>query len=110
MTVPFNDGDLSYPDREPHGEVVVDHDEAFMAVCMAHFADCEGRQGWEIQNSILTRSETWGLVWRADILRPWDLQLARTDDVNRLICWGSADGIGTAFIPGCKPLVKPAVR
>ena len=54
-----------HPGLSPHNELVVAND-AFVAQCMAQLARHMEARDRELTESILTRSERWGLIWRAD--------------------------------------------
>jgi hypothetical protein len=57
----------------------------FEEQCRAHFKAIAERQHWIISNSRATKSENWGLVWRADFLIAG--YSPKTPLVNRLVCW-----------------------
>jgi hypothetical protein len=67
---------------------------------MARIANDAEQQGWRFGNSILTRSDTWGLVWRID----FQIKDQPTDwpTVNRIVCWRppGQDGIAATFAFG----------
>ena len=89
-----------FPNPVPQNEVVLLSEPLFTEACKSHIADAAEKLGWLLGNSMLTRNENWGLVWRVDFATPSDS--ANSALVNRAICWGGSDGkdIGTAVVFG----------
>jgi hypothetical protein len=83
------------PPWMPDSETVVADETSFVEACKAAFSAEAQQFQWVFEKSLLTRSQRWGLVWRADFVvagRPKSSHL-----FNRAMCWGGADGIeGTA--------------
>jgi len=93
-----------YPSPALDGEAPVAESPAFVAACMSIVSDRAAALGWRLGKSILTHSDVWGLVWRIDFQARGHPKGSHY--VNRVICWGSADGtvLGTATVFGQKPL------
>lgn len=76
------------PPLEPTGETVVAGHAAFVLRCR-HIAGSVIGEDSTLGTEMLTDSERWGPVWRADYklaeidLSPW---------VNRVVCWIKPDG------------------
>jgi hypothetical protein len=71
------------PDEQP-----VAGDPEFLSKCRADVvAMCGGAVVWEDQ--LVTRSPTWGLVWRADY---WDPSLSNPLYPSRVACWKNDAG------------------
>lgn len=66
-------------------ETIVRNDSSFVDACKAKVADAAEKFGWRFETSVLTRSEKWGLVWRADFRIK--NQSAERKLINRVICW-----------------------
>jgi hypothetical protein len=83
------------PPLVPDRETVVTDKPSFVEACKAAFSAEALQLQWVFEKSLLTRSQRWGLVWRADFIvagRPRSSHL-----INRAMCWGGADGVeGTA--------------
>lgn len=58
------------PDPEPQDETPLPPDHPFADECKALFADHAEAGGWHYGKSMVTRSNKWGLVWRADTYTP----------------------------------------
>jgi hypothetical protein len=86
-----------YPPAEPQDETAA-RDDLFAQACRDAFAHVESDLGWKIGNSLVTRSDRWGFIWRADL----DVRAGPPSLVNRIICWGSGgrDIAGTATVFG----------
>ena len=69
-------------------ETLAADDTAFVARCQA---DAESASGGPVvfQAHLLTRSPTWGLVWRADVLNPRN---GEGGFPLRLVCWKTDGG------------------
>ena len=74
-----------FPTVPSESETVVQNDPSFTDACKAKVADAAEKFGCRFENSILTRSEKWGLVWRADF--KIKNQSSETGLINRVICW-----------------------
>src|SRR6266576_3728575 len=88
------------PSIMPENEVELQSDPPFVATCMARIENDAEKLGWRFGNSILTRSDNWGLVWRVDFHTK--SEPADSTSVNRVVCWRrpSEDGIAVAFFFG----------
>ena len=93
-----------FPSPESDGEAAVAESPAFVTACNSIVSDRATALGWRLGKSILTHSDVWGLVWRIDFQAKGHPEGSHY--VNRVICWGSADGrvLGTATVFGQKPL------
>ena len=93
-----------YPGPEPDGETPASENPAFVSACRSIVSERASALGWRLEKSILTHSDVWGLVWRIDFKARGHPEGSHY--VNRVICWGSADGtvLGTATVFGQKPL------
>lgn len=58
------------PGPKPDGETIIPSDPKFVEKCRAVFADDAKEYGWQFGQSVLSKSEQWGTVWRADIISP----------------------------------------
>jgi hypothetical protein len=88
MTTP----DELFPPLVPTNEVVLAPDPAFEAECMSEISDGAKEDNWRFKNSILTKSEKWGIVWRIDFDMPG--QPANYGLVNRVACWRKPEETG----------------
>jgi len=81
------------PPASPENELPAAEDAEFGAGCRADMAAMtNGDIKWETQ--LFTRSERWGLIWRADFWRPQRDQLHPT----RVVCWKTDEGrLGTVL-------------
>ncbi len=83
------------PPWVPDRETVLADETSFVEACEATFSADAQKFQWVFEKSLLTRSQRWGLIWRADFViagRPKSSHM-----INRAMCWGCADGIeGTA--------------
>jgi hypothetical protein len=87
-----------FPPLAPGGdEVALPADLAFEADCKAAVAESIEKFEWRFDNALLTRSDKWGLVWRADFTISGNR--AETIYINRLTCWRppGAPGPGVAI-------------
>jgi hypothetical protein len=94
------------PPWVPDREAVVDDEPSFVEACKAAFTAPAQKFEWVFETSLLTRSQEWGLVWRADFV----IAGRSSHLVNRAMCWGGAGGVeGTAVGFGQKiaPLKRP---
>jgi hypothetical protein len=88
------------PQMEPQNELMAPSETAFVEECKARISDDAKKFGWIFGNSIVTRSDKWGLIWRVDFFLPGDEK--RRGLINRIICWRAAneEGISAAFAFG----------
>ena len=96
------------PPLVPDREAVVADDPSFVDTCKAAFAAEAEKFEWVFEGSLLTRSQRWGLIWRADFVVAGR---SSAHLVNRAMCWGGTGGIeGTAiaFSQQIAPLDPPA--
>lgn len=94
------------PDPEPDGETRVHDNPAFVNKCMSNISNRATSLGWRLGNSILTRSDVWGFVFRIDLRSRREVQSSEIS--HRFICWSAEkdDTIaGTALVPAFK--LKP---
>lgn len=93
--------DLFPPSAMPQNEPVVTNDASFVALCKARIEADVTEFRWLLGNSILTRSEEFGLVWRADFEFP-GTPSDTMGLVNRIVCWRPSDSndVATAFLIG----------
>jgi hypothetical protein len=78
------------PGTAPENETTVLSDPKFIEQCKI---DLEAEAlGWRFGASLLTRSDNWGLIWRADIL-------TRRNTRARVAIWRrpGTNGFGTAY-------------
>jgi hypothetical protein len=84
-----------HPGYSPENELVSSN-EAFATACAARIAQYTEALGWEPAKFVVTESEKWGLVWRADYRK--DSSLRRS--WMRIVCWqqrGERGISGTAY-------------
>lgn len=62
---------------------------AFAAECMAGLNNFPPSGDWKLGTQLVTHSDTWGDVWRADF-EIGAKSLAPL--INRIVCWRKADG------------------
>jgi len=105
----MTDADQIFPPIAPNDEeVVLPANPSFESECMSVIAADATKFSWQFKNSILTRSKTWGLVWRVDFTTP--RVSASANFVNRVTCWRSGEvsrnniGVSIAFGQRVKPL------
>ena len=106
----MNTDELDFPQElpptEPTNERVVQGEDAFAAECMA-LARGMIKGDDKLGTPVITQSDRWGLVWRADF------EVAGKDyspRVNRMICWRTPDGallIGMEMWQDVPPLHPP---
>jgi hypothetical protein len=78
----------SFPPLEPDGENLASENSSFTALCVSKTSELAGMSGWQLGPPVLTRSNVWGLVWRADFKIPGqDLSPL----ANRIVCWIKPD-------------------
>ena len=96
--------DLSkeFPGAVPQDEAPLASDHPFVDECKAYYADHAEAHGWRYGKSVVTRSDKWGLVWRADVYardgrRSARLVVYRPEDAKEIF--------GTAYLqPPPEPL------
>jgi hypothetical protein len=57
------------------------------AACVARLVSRVNRDGGQVARSLVSRSERWGEVWRADVVYPADRPSDHKAAVNRAVCW-----------------------
>jgi hypothetical protein len=76
----------------------------FAAACLKSLESFPMAKAWKLKRQIVTESQRWGLIWRADFeIEGEDVKPL----VNRVLCWRKADGsLTVAFAVGqsAKPL------
>lgn len=80
-------------------------DQEFSADCRATLRNLFARSEWSLGTQLVTRSDEWGLVWRADFIYGRDLRPL----VNRAICW-QPDGDGIAIVLAIGQQIAPLER
>jgi len=98
-------GPVESPPLEPTQERAIEGHPEFTAECKAR-SQYNPAGEWEWGEQLLTQSDQWGLVWRADFKTP------STSDkyVNRVVCWIKPDGtlqIHWAVAHDIPPLRRP---
>ena len=85
-----------FPSLEPIDETIAEDDPAFISACLAHFAEAAESGAWRLAKSVLTQSDKWGLVWRADFQTPSE---TATSGCKRVMCWRppGEEGVCGAF-------------
>ena len=63
----MSESEALHPGAVPENEIELPNDPSFVAACIASIEDHVEKFGWRFGNSILTRHEHRGLVWRVDI-------------------------------------------
>jgi hypothetical protein len=97
------------PSAPADDEARIELDPAFEADCMLALAENASQNKWQFKNSLFTRSEKWGLIWRVDFVTPVGSKAGRT---NRATCWRLPDqardniGILIDFEQKVRPLKK----
>lgn len=94
----MNGIDELFPRPEPEGETPVSDEPAFASACMSIISQDAARLGWRLGKGILTHSDVWGCVFRIDFQVRGQARDSKL--INRIICWGTADGttLGTATV------------
>jgi hypothetical protein len=90
------------PNPDPGEETPVADSPAFVSRCMSEISKYAAELDWRLGKSLLTHSDTWGLVLRIDFRTKAGYE--DSNFMNRTVCWGSADGtlVGTATFFGEK--------
>ena len=78
------------PPLVPDRETVVTDEQYFVDVCKAAFAAPAQELEWVFGKSLVTRSQGWGLVWRADFVVA---NRSSLHFINKAMCWGGAGGL-----------------
>jgi|SRR5215469_9090594 len=94
------------PPLDPQGESILAADSAITAACLAKL-----RQGYPgqlermtfIGDPFLSRSQTWGLVWRLDFKFSGRHE---AQGINRAVCWQREDG-QSGLMMAIRQNVKP---
>lgn len=89
------------PDREVVREVIETPSQTPSPACVARLVTRTNRDGGQVARSLVTRSDRWGEVWRADVVFPSDPKGA----VNRAVCWN--DQLQYARRTALAPLPAP---
>ncbi|WP_156175492.1 hypothetical protein [Bradyrhizobium sp. LTSP849] len=63
------------------------NDEAFVKKCHAHAAKTIESLSLELANQLVTHSNDWGTVWRADFRFPPQATREASSAINRMMCW-----------------------
>jgi hypothetical protein len=81
-------------------ELVLPADPAFEQECMAAISEDIERFGYRLKNSLMTKSEEWGLIWRVDFETPG--VSFSTGFINRLTFWRPSDApeLGMSIVFG----------
>jgi hypothetical protein len=83
------------PPWVPDRETVVADEPSFVEACKSAFTAEAQQFEWVFEKSLLTRSQRWGLVWRADFVVAGRSKSSHL--INRAMCWSGVDGVeGTA--------------
>jgi hypothetical protein len=83
------------PPWVPDRETVAADEPALVEACKSAFSADAQKFQWVFEKSLLTRSQGWGLIWRADFVVAGRQRSSHF--INRAMCWGGADGVeGTA--------------
>ena len=85
----------AFPPISPTDEGPAPNDPSFVEMCLANSADVLAAGRWQLRAQLLTQSETWGTIWRADFTMP-DGNVSPA--VNRLVCWRGPGGKFTVMI------------
>jgi hypothetical protein len=81
-----------FPPLVPEGEVVLTPDPAFEAECMSEISGQARENRWQFRNSLLTKSEDWGIILRVDFDTP--AVPVSSGFINRVICWRTPEESG----------------
>jgi hypothetical protein len=87
MTTQANDAE-TFPPVAPERESMASASPEFLNMCRANSSHVAAKSGWEVGKQIVTRSDTWGTVWRADFRIPG----SNSTLINRIICWQQPSG------------------
>jgi hypothetical protein len=93
------DESFETPNTDPGNETVVSGNTEFVDACLRLASEKVERLGWILGESTLTRSDSWGLVWRVHVATKRTLPDPQFQ--SRYICWGDPSGevLGTKFAP-----------
>ena len=78
------------PPIVPLNEETAGDEMAFVSECYRRLGDTTG---WNMGNTLLTRTERWGLLWRAD----FNEKSSEPGTISRVICWDEP-GSGRQFV------------
>lgn len=84
-----HDGSFEAPPTDPATEEVTVDDESFVEECDTVVGEFLPRDSARLGAGLLTKTERWGLVWRADFTR---LDSDLSPLINRIVCWRTDDG------------------
>jgi hypothetical protein len=86
------------PPEPEDGENMASDEPDFVSHCQAEVvAMADGPVVWTDQ--LLTHSQKWGLIWRADY---WEHNQENEDDPTRVVCFRRSDGVFGMTISGCQ--------
>jgi hypothetical protein len=77
------------PSLDPDEQVVTADNPEFVTKCLSLIDKFLSGKNWPLNRTMVTRSEKWGLVWRADFTIP---DLDSSHSTNRFVCWELPDG------------------
>lgn len=105
--IAMNEARNSGPGPIPEGEAGAAENAPFVSTCMAVASDYAEACGWRLRNSVLTRSDIWGFVWRIDFVTKDQDQNSKC--VARMVCWSAQGdhtvmGTATYFAQSLEPL------
>jgi hypothetical protein len=86
------------PGPTPDGDTILPFDPKIVEKCVAVFADDAREFSWQFGPSVLSKSERWGTVWRADVISPRNYPA-------RVVVW-SPDSGGQGYGEGHFALVE----
>jgi len=90
--------DADFPSLSPSAERDAPENPAFVEDCLASLDGLKKLGAIEVGSRLLTESEKWGLVFRADFTVN---HTSNGNLIDRLICWKQMDGhIGTIYAVG----------
>ena len=91
-------------DPAPTEASTADHED-FARGCAALVAGVVRRLG-HLQTMRVSRSDQWGIIWRADLLFN-ERELNETKTISRIVCWspdGTVENVSVIYGWGDKPL------
>lgn len=99
--------EIRHPAPAPDNEMPVAEAPAFVQACMSIASRDAAAMGWSLGNSVLTRSDIWGFVFRIDLKSGGQSQ--NSGFSHRFVCWSAEEDdtvAGSALFPawGLKPL------
>ena len=72
------------PPMVPQDETPVADDAAFLSDCRVQLGDTSG---WTMGNTLLTNTDQWGLIWRADFTD----HETTPGNLSRVVCWHESE-------------------